>query len=226
MRTIAIASQKGGAGKTTLAVHLATAATMAGYSALIIDTDPQATASRWSDWRSGADPEVIDCGAPSLLAKKLQQAKELGADFVVIDTPPHAEAMAREACKLADLVLVPCRPQAFDLAAIETTAALVTGTGKPGFVVFMGGPPNAPAVYRDARELIEGNADTAGIGLPVSPAMLAQRAAYGHAVAEGKAAQELDMTSKAGEEVAALWGWTSSQVNMRTGKQKTGRAAA
>ena len=118
MRTVAIISQKGGAGKTTLAVHLAAAAAAEAVS-LIIDTDPQATASRWAQWRAGKEPEVIDCGAPSLLADKLAKAEALGAELVVIDTPPHADAMARHAAKLADLILVPCRPRAFDLAAIE-----------------------------------------------------------------------------------------------------------
>jgi chromosome partitioning protein len=94
MRTIAIVSQKGGAGKTTLAVHLATAAA-AELVTLLVDTDPQATASRWADWRGPGDPEVIDCGAPSLLAGKLNKAKDLGAQLAVIDTPPHADAMAR-----------------------------------------------------------------------------------------------------------------------------------
>jgi chromosome partitioning protein len=124
VRTVAIISQKGGAGKTTLAIHLAAAAA-AEIVSLIVDTDPQATASRWGEWRGGTDPEIIDCGAPSLLASKLSKAAELGAELAVIDTPPHADAMARQAARLADLILVPCRPKAFDLAAIEATAELV-----------------------------------------------------------------------------------------------------
>ena len=76
MRTIAVVSQKGGAGKTTLAVHLATEAARS-FITLIVDTDPQATASRWSEWRGGREPEVIDCGAPSLLAGKLSRAADL-----------------------------------------------------------------------------------------------------------------------------------------------------
>lgn len=79
MRTIAIISQKGGAGKTTLALHLAVAAA-AEVVALVVDTDPQATASRWAEWRGGRDPEIVDCGAPSLLASKLSKATELGAE--------------------------------------------------------------------------------------------------------------------------------------------------
>lgn len=134
MKTISIISQKGGAGKTTLAIHLAGAATSAGLSALILDADPQATASQWNHWRGGADPEVVDCASPTLLPRKVQQAADLGADLVIIDTPPHADIMAREACKAADLILIPCRPQAFDLSAVETTAELVKAAGKPAFV--------------------------------------------------------------------------------------------
>ncbi len=216
MRTIAIVSQKGGAGKTTLAIHLAAAASNAGRSALILDTDPQATASRWSQWRDGKAPEVVDCGAPTLLAKKLDQAQQLGADLVVIDTPPHADIMAREACKLADLILVPCRPQAFDLAAIETTASLVVAARKPAFVIFVGGPPRAPTTYAEATQLITGSDDVEGFGLVVAPVMLSQRAVYHHSTAQGKVAQELEPGSKAAEEVAALWLWAGARVNLST----------
>ncbi len=219
MRIVAIVSQKGGAGKTTLAIHLAAAATLAGREALILDTDPQATASRWSQWRDGASPEVVDCGAPTLLAKKLDQARQLGAELVVIDTPPHADIMAREACKLADLVLVPCRPQAFDLAAVETTASLVTATGRPAFVVYVAGPPRAPATYAEATQLIHGNDEAEGFGIQVAPVMLTQRAAYHHSTAQGKVVQELEPDGKAAEEVAALWTWASEQVGMSARSQ-------
>jgi chromosome partitioning protein len=124
MRTIAVISQKGGTGKTTLAVHLAAAASAAGLVALVVDTDPQATACTWRTWRGDMDPDVIDCAAHALLPRKLVQAAELGADLAVIDTPPSADIMAREACRAADLLLIPCRPRAFDLDAIRTTAEL------------------------------------------------------------------------------------------------------
>ena len=226
MRTIAIVSQKGGAGKTTLAVHLAAAATAAGHLAAIVDTDPQATASRWGEWRGGVDPDVIDCGAPSLLGRKLQQLEDAGAGLVVIDTPPHADIMAREACKVADLILVPCRPQAFDLAAIETTAGLVTATAKPAFVVFVGGPPRAPATYKEAAELIEGAGDVPGFGIAVAPVMLAQRATYHHSTAQGKVAGEVEPGGRAAQEVAELWKWTCEHVNMlAAAKRLKGRAA-
>ena len=219
MKTISIISQKGGAGKTTLAIHLAGAATSAGLSALILDADPQATASQWNYWRGGADPEVVDCASPTLLPRKVQQAADLGADLVIIDTPPHADIMAREACKAADLIIIPCRPQAFDLSAVETTAELVKAAGKPAFVLFMGGPQRAPTTYRDARELIEGSKGVEGMGVPVAPVMLTMRAIYHHSTAQGKTAMEAEPDSKAAEEIAALWTWTRERVNLSTGKQ-------
>lgn len=112
MTIIAIVSQKGGAGKTTLAVHLAAAAERRGEVALIIDADPQATASQWAAWREEQPPEVID-SAPPRIAAKIRQAGEAGATFIVIDTPPHADAAASKAMEVADLALIPCRPSPF-----------------------------------------------------------------------------------------------------------------
>lgn len=226
MRTISIISQKGGAGKTTLAIHLAGAGATAGLSTLILDADPQATASQWSQWRGMADPEVVDCASPTLLPRKVQQAAELGADLVVIDTPPHADIMAREACKIADLILIPCRPQAFDLSAVETTAELVKAAGKPAFVLFVGGPQRAPTTYKDARELIEGGEGLAGMGVNVAPVMLTQRAIYHHSTAQGKTAVEAEPEGKAAEEVAALWEWAREHANVSTGKQVRSRRRA
>src|SRR3546814_20603359 len=88
MPTIAIISQKGGAGKTTLALHLAAAAEDSRHAALVIDVDPQATARQWAAWRPGAPPVVID-RAPPPLAAKIDQATREAASFIFIDPPPH-----------------------------------------------------------------------------------------------------------------------------------------
>jgi len=212
MRTAAIISQKGGAGKTTLAIHLAAAASAAGLVALVVDTDPQATACTWHAWRGDADPDVIDCAAHTLLPKKLQQVAALGAELAVIDTPPHADIMAREACKAADLLLIPCRPRAFDLDAVRTTAELAAASKKPAFLIFMAGPPRAPLVYQEASELVE------RFGLKVAPVILPERAAFHHSVGAGKTASEIDPHGKAAEDIAALWAWVCQQVNMPTRK--------
>lgn len=209
MKTIAIISQKGGAGKTTLSTHLAVAAQEEGDTVLF-DGDTQATAMQWAAWReeSGRDhPAVIDCGSPTLLSKKLAQAQALGAVFSIIDTPPHADIMAREACKVADLVLMPCRPQAYDIHAITTTAELVRATNKPAFVVFNSGPVKAPNTYREAGEIIEEQA-----GVPVAPFMVPQRAVFHHSSGGGLTALEIEPNGKAAAEIRQLWAWVKQQI--------------
>lgn len=212
MRNVAIISQKGGAGKTTLAVHLAAQAEAAGHVSLIVDMDPQTTASQWAAWR-GEDrpPEVID-SPPPLLGRKLEQARKLGAGFVVIDTPPHADTAASTAALNADLILIPCRPRAFDLHAVQMTARLVAD--RRAFVVFTAGPPRAPRLYAEAAEVVQ------GYGLSVCPVHIPERAAYHHATAEGRTAAEIEPGGKAAEDMAALWAWTCEQLNMPTTAQE------
>ena len=213
MLTVAVISQKGGAGKTTLAIHLATAAHTFGLPTVIVDTDPQVTASRWGKWRAGKDPDVIDCASHALLPDKLVALEHAGATFAVIDTPPAADIMAREACRAADLLLIPCRPRAFDLDAIRTTAELAKASGKPAFVVFIAGPPRGAILYSEASELVQ------RIGLQVAPVMLPERAAFHHSVAEGKVASEIEPRGKAAEDVSRLWEWISEHANKLSGKQ-------
>jgi chromosome partitioning protein len=212
MRVVSILSQKGGAGKTTLAVHLATAATLAGFEAAIVDLDQQATAEAWGDWREGEPPEVISA-KPATLARELAKMERVGADFIVIDTPGAADAAARQAADVADLILIPCRPVAFDLHAIQQSAGLVKSSGKPGFVVFNSVPASTRSLRNDAQEIVR------RYGLTVAPVWLADRAAYRRSVEQGKSVQETDPKSKADQEVATLWEWTREQVGMTTRKQ-------
>lgn len=219
MQTIAVVSQKGGAGKTTLAIHLAALAATRCVT-LIVDTDPQATASRWGQWRGDADPEVIDCGAPSLLAGKLAKAKDLGAQLVVIDTPPHADAMARAATRLADLILIPCRPRAFDLAALDATADLVRASRKSAFVVFNAGPVRAPRIYQEAHALISD-----AFGLPIAPVRLPDRAAFHHSTAAGQTAPEFLAEGQAADDMRALWGWAQDELRRIAAAASLGASA-
>jgi chromosome partitioning protein len=215
MPTVAVISQKGGAGKTTLAIHIAAAAQEAGRVALLVDTDPQATASQWAAWRGELPPEVID-SPPPRLAAKVRAAGEQGAELIVVDTPPHADSAARAAVEVADLVLIPCRPSAFDLHAIQTTAKLVQLLRRPAFVVFTAGSPNAPRVYQEAGELV------AGYGTEACPLILPDRAVFRHAAAEGRTAMELEPDGRGAADVRALYAWTCRQVGMpvpRKGKR-------
>jgi chromosome partitioning protein len=207
MRTIAVISQKGGAGKTTLALHIAVAAELAGYSTVLIDMDPQGTAEAWSEWRKEAPPTVIPAKTATL-ARTLERAAGHGAELAVIDTPPLAEAEARAAAKTADLVLVPCRPNAFDLHSIRTTTDLTRFAAKPAFAVFNAGPVAAARLYAETTELV------IEIGMKVAPVRLSERAAFRHSTGSGQAAQETEPQGKASGEVDALWRWICQQADM------------
>src|SRR5690349_17764518 len=120
MKTIAIISQKGGAGKTTLALHLAVAGELAGKTTAVIDLDPQASATGWKDTRSSEAPAVVSAQA-ARLGKVLEAATENGVELTIIDTAPHSESSALAAARASDLILIPCRPAILDLRAIGTT---------------------------------------------------------------------------------------------------------
>ena len=208
MKIIAIISQKGGAGKTTLAVHLAAAAVEAGRMSAVIDLDPQATAASWGDRRQAALPEVVS-GQAVRLPTLLKAAEENRADFLVLDTAPNADQTASLAARSADLVLIPCRAAAFDLEAIETTLLLAKAANKPAYVVLNAVPPRS-GIGKEAAVGLTGR------GAKVAPRQLTQRAAFAHSVIDGRTAQEFEPQGKAAEEIRELYAWICSIVDMPT----------
>ena len=214
MKTIAVISQKGGAGKTTLALHIAVAAEQSGLRTAMLDLDPQGTAEAWASWRKDEPPEVIGAKA-SMLPRTLQKAAAAGADLVVIDTPPAAQSEARAAAQTADLILIPCRPRPFDLHAIQTTAGLSLDFGKPAFVIFNAGPPRGTVAYTEASEVAR------MIGFNVAPVHLAERSAFHVATRDGRSAQEIEPEGKAADEVGALWAWLCEQLQIKPKQMKS-----
>ena len=153
MKTIAIISQKGGAGKTTIGIHLAVAAELRGMNTALFDLDPQASASSWSDKRSKPSPAVVSAQA-ARLPGLLEEAAAQAADLVIIDSAPNADAASLAAARAADLILIPCRPAAFDLNAIGTTLNLAAVAGKRAYVVLNAVPPHGK-VGEEARCALE-----------------------------------------------------------------------
>lgn len=209
MKTVAILSQKGGAGKTTLALHLAAAASTPRKPALVIDLDPQASAAGWKDSRSDENPVVVALPHTRLI-QGLQAAEDGGAALVVIDTAPHSEGAAMAAARAADVILIPCRPGILDLRAIGTTSDLVKIAGKPAYVVLNAVPPRATQLLDDARAAVRVH------GLELAPIALQQRAAFAHALTAGQTAHEFEPDGKAAEEIAALLRWLDTVLTARS----------
>src|SRR3712207_5405271 len=114
MKIISVVSQKGGAGKTTIATNLAVLAEHAGHPTVLLDLDPQATAAKWGDKRDGKPPDVVAAQA-GRLSRLLEDAKRQGAGVAIIDTAPAADTAALEGVKGPDLVGGACPPSDFDL---------------------------------------------------------------------------------------------------------------
>ena len=117
MYIVAVIAEKGGVGKTTIALALAVGALLEGKRPAVIDTDPQATASKWTDRREHEFPWVVPTHA-ARLRTAIAQAKAQGVEFLVIDTPPHAGTDAAEAARLADVVVIPIEPHLFTLETL------------------------------------------------------------------------------------------------------------
>ena len=124
MRSLAFLSQKGGSGKTTLAVHIAVTVGQKREKVILIDTDPQASASVWGQARGVKEPHVIKATAVGTRAL-MEEAQTQGSSFAVIDTAPHTISGIDVIAAAVDYLLIPCRPSVLDLAAIESSALSV-----------------------------------------------------------------------------------------------------
>ena len=134
MNTIAIVSQKGGSGKTTLALHLAVAFVAAERSTSVIDLDPQVSAANWSDRCDSELPVVLSAHARRLPGE-MRRMREIGGEMLYLDTAPHSDSAALEAARATDQVLIPYLPAIFDVEAITNTLAFLLTTGKSVAVV-------------------------------------------------------------------------------------------
>lgn len=206
LKTIALIAQKGGVGKTTLAVNLAVAL---GSRSALFDLDQQESAVMWADRRRIEFPHV-EFLTERRLPEALKAARQQGFQFAVLDTPPAAGPQAYTAAQAAELVLVPCRPSLIDLDAIKRTAQLVKSAGVAAFVVFNAAPHSATTLIEDARGIVE------NVGLATSPAVLRERSAYRAAWPSGKAVTETEPYSKAAKEISALKKWVCEQLQVCT----------
>ena len=199
MNVIAFLSQKGGSGKTTLSVHTAVAAEASGERVCVIDADPQESATAWASAREAQTPIVATAQAGDLEAA-LRAAKGEGMSLVVVDSPPHAAPAASQIARRSELVLIPVRPSAFDLAAVPAAVEIVRAAKVRGAFILSACPFRAP-------EIGETRAALGTHGLPIVPYEITDRRAFARAVTSGSAVTEFESDGKAAEEIRALWAW-------------------
>jgi chromosome partitioning protein len=204
MKSIAFLSQKGGSGKTTLAVHAAVAAQENGERVFIVDTDIQKSATTWSEARQKPEPVVATVPATGL-ERVIDAGRHDSMTLCIIDTAPHAAPDATRVARAVDLVVIPCRPTAFDLAAVGSAVEIVKAANARAVIVLSACPFRAPEIA-ETRTILE------GYGLPVSPVEITERRAFARAVATGSAVTEFEEGGKAAGEIRAFWQWLKEQM--------------
>lgn len=204
MNVIAFLSQKGGSGKTTLSVHTAVAAEATGQKVCVIDADPQESATAWAGARRAPTPVVATAQAGDL-SSALKAAESEGMTLTVIDAPPHAAPAASQIAKRSQLVLVPVRPSAFDLAAVPAAVEIIRAAKVKGAFVLSACPFRAPEIA-ETRTALE------AYGLPIVPHEITDRRAFSRAVTTGSAVTEFEAEGKAAEEIRALWDWIAQTI--------------
>ena len=105
---ISFLNQKGGVGKTTLAVNVAACLALIGHRILLVDADKQGSATTWASLREDNDFQVISLARENMARDAMQMATDY--DHTIIDGPPHAERIARSCIAASDLVLLPIEP--------------------------------------------------------------------------------------------------------------------
>ena len=216
MKKIALIAQKGGVGKTTIAVNLAVAA---GSKTALFDLDQQESAVIWADRRKTDAPHV-EFLTERRLPDGIRAAEQGRFDLVFIDTPPAAGPQAFTAAQAADLVLIPCRPSLVDLDAIRRTAQLIKSAGVSAFVVFNAAPHSATTLLEDARAIV------IAAGLTPCPVVLRERSAYRASWPLGKTVVETEPKGKAALEITELKDWLCAQLQVCTPSKKQESEAA
>ena len=206
MHTLTLASTKGGCGKSTLAIHLAVCAQLAGWETLLADLDPHSqTAAEWAGERASTTPTVIRATADDIQALQ-QQAQAEGFDLLVLDCPPYLDAVAQAATQAADFTLIPAQPR---FADIRVLPRVIEQISLPFAVVLNACTPGLNAL--PSRKTLEVLTLLKDHQIPVVSRWITRREAFADALNGGQAVQEFEAHGKAAAEIQRLWAWLQGQ---------------
>ena len=189
MKTIAVMSRKGGAGKTTVAVNLMMAARAMGIKAVLADADPLRSASEVLRDRDEASSLLFETSTAKLFALT-EACRRGGVDLLIIDTPAAPEADVAQAAKVADMCLAISRPTYLDIAAAVRSVAIIQRLGRDGLIVLNQCAPQRHGVEPPA--VLKAFEALRFAGLPVAPTALRSRVVYQSAFAQMRSVMEMD----------------------------------
>jgi chromosome partitioning protein len=220
---IGVIGQKGGGGKTTIAINLAVAAARQKLAAVIIDLDQQTNSTKWRARRRSDNVAVVATPASRIKAT-IETAVTHGAQFIVIDSPGHNDNAATEAVRTSDLVILPVEPQMFHFDTMPAMRDIVRiGGDKPTWIVVNKLHPSASALADRLKKIIF---DTYYI--PVCPVHMSRFDIYATSADVGLTPEEQNSGSRAAREMRELYKFINQQVNKLGSShvQKNGRLGA
>lgn len=204
MRILALASQKGGSGKTTLSGHLAVQAQRAGAGPVVlIDIDPQGSLADWWNERTDDMPAFAQTTV-ARLAADLEVLRQQGFKLAVIDTPPAITLAIQSVINVAELIVVPTRPSPHDLRAVGATVDLCERAGKPLIFVVNAATPKARITSEAAIALSQHGT--------VAPVTMHQRTEYASSMIDGRTVMDSNPSGKSAKEVADLWSYVADRL--------------
>ena len=204
MRVLALASQKGGSGKTTLSGHLAVQAERAGSGPVVlIDIDPQGSLADWWNERE-ADTPAFAQTTVARLAADIEILREEGFKLAIIDTPPAITMAIQSVIAVSELILVPTRPSPHDLRAVGATVDLCERAGKPLVFVVNAATPKARITTEAAVALSHHGT--------VAPVIIHHRTDFAASMIDGRTVMEVNDNSRSAEEVKGLWTYVSDRL--------------
>jgi chromosome partitioning protein len=205
MHIVAVASQKGGSGKTTMAGHIAVQADRAGFGPVaLVDTDPQGSLSEWWNARVAETP-LFARTSTGRLASDIERMRELGIKLLVIDTPPAIEATITEVIRLADLVIIPARPSPHDLRAAGATVEMIERLGKPLVFVINAATPRARITAEAVMALSQHGT--------LAPVIIHHRTGFAASMIDGRTVMEVPGEARSAEEIVLLWEYLANRLN-------------